>query len=263
MAENYQCPSAELLSRMGQGGGDFCWITIVARELVSQAAFARSTSAMEVGKTELARWRILTSRDISENVQHTWGKYESVSGKIQEMGHDLSKNWEAVTGIGGQVVKEANKLSDKSTPITGNDAITSSIATMNAQTVAKTKLDSSVVYLDSPNRTFQISLDLFAFSDPKKEVYDPIRKFMELSCPSQAGALLGIEFPAVFSLRSEPAGVLSVKYAALTSAQPTWIYPFKAGYPMSASVDLQFTEISPLYRQTLNQKNILNVTTKG
>lgn len=271
MAEEWTCPSKELMARTGIDGTDFSYLTIIAYECKGQMAMARAASVGAVrGDKALATWKLLVSSDITETINHSWGKYESMAGKLQEL---VDKTAAAVSS-GASIVSGAFTGKQQSSPVqtqmgslgqAGNSmnsmlTVAAEQSGLTSEQVKHTKLDASVVYQDSTNRQFTIEIELVAFADPKKEVYDPIRALMEYSCAS-ANGVFGVEFPAVFSLHSSSngkGGVFSIDLAALQSVQPTWKFPWKDGYPMAASVTLTFMEIPPLYRQTMRGQSIVS-----
>ena len=86
MVQSWTCPSKELMARTGIDGTDFSYLTVIAYECKGQMAMARAASVGAVrGDKALARWKLLVSSDITETINHSWGKYESMSGKLQEL----------------------------------------------------------------------------------------------------------------------------------------------------------------------------------
>ena len=266
---NYQCPSPALIARSGIEGKDFTYLNIVAYECLGQMAFARAATVGSMRGAPIESWKLLISSDLTESINHSWGKYESISGKLQELIDTTAATVSSGVGVGNAALTGQQKSTNPTANVSSvgaagnslNDLLTAGMEQMGltSEPVKNTKLDSSVVYQDSTNRQFSIELELVAYEDARKEVYEPIRAFMELSCASAKGAF-GIDFPAIFSLKSESmggAGVVNINMAALIATQPTWRFPWKDGYPMSASITLTFLEIPPLYRQTLNGKSIV------
>lgn len=270
MVQSWQCPSEELMARSGIDGTDFSFLNIIAYECKGQMAFARAASTNSMRGAQLASWKVLVSSDITESINHSWGKYESMSGKLQELVDQTAATVSSGTYIGsgaltgsqqsstpqaqaGSIGQAGNSINSLLTAAAERGGLTS-------EQVKNTKLDASVIYQDSTNRQFNIEIELVAFSNPKREVYDPLRALMEYSCASAKGAF-GIEFPAVFSLHSGTngkGGVFSIELAALQAIQPTWKFPWKDGYPMAASATLTFMEIPPLYRQTMRGQSIVS-----
>lgn len=271
MVQSWQCPSEEMMARTGILGTDFSFLNVTAYTCKGQMAMARAASVGSMrGDTPLANWKLLVSSDITESINHSWGKYESMSGKLQELVDSTAATISSGASIGsgaftGKQQSSPTQIQAGSLGQAGNSANSMLTAAaeqsgLTSEQVKNTKLDASMVYQDSTNRQFNIELELVAFSNPKREVYDPIRAFMEFSCASAKG-MFGIDFPALFTLHSTSkggSGVISIELAALVSVQPTWKFPWKDGYPMAASVTLTFVEIPPLYRQTLKGQSIVS-----
>jgi len=76
---------------------------------------------------------------------------------------------------------------------------------------------------------------------------------------------MSIQLPYIFTLETEPAKeLLFVKYAALDKITPTYFGPYIDGYPMKATLELGFTDLSPLYRSSFEEMEArITVTESG
>ena len=83
----YWSPPRKMIARSGIEEIDFAYLYLAAYPCGNQMAFARAASpiSMRASQTPSAVWKLLISADVSENVNHTWGKYEAMSGKLQEL----------------------------------------------------------------------------------------------------------------------------------------------------------------------------------
>lgn len=253
----YECPNFGMLNSIGpRGMGDFVFLEISAKPLLKQKAWGRAAvfdMNAGLGK-EVCSWKILVSQDIIESISHTWSKYDSMAGKLQEAtdlvvkptAEALSLNKDGIAGLAtGKSLQESEAAL---------------VNTFKNTNVVATKADAAIVYQDSANRQYNIEFELHAYKDAKTEVFDPIRSLFEYSCADVAqGDFLSIKLPHVFSIRVGKA--MELKYAALVAVQPTWKFPWKNGYPMHASVSLTFMEIPPLYRTNIDGK--VKVTTNS
>ena len=81
----FNCPDPGMINTIGPiGMGDFVFLEITAKPLIKQLAWGRAAVFdMQLGKASDS-WKILVSQDIIESVSHTWGKYDSMAGKLQE-----------------------------------------------------------------------------------------------------------------------------------------------------------------------------------
>ena len=50
-----------------------------------------------------------------------------------------------------------------------------------------------------------------------------------------------------------------MEYAAITSIQPTWKEPYRFGIPIVCELTISFTDMSPLFKKTLETGSIINV----
>lgn len=262
----YYSPPQALMQGMGTEGRDFVYLFIDAYECQTQFALARAASYSKMRGSKLDSWELLISSDVNESINHTWGKYEAMAGKLMELMDEGTKTIVGATTI----VKSANLEKAFSNPASINQLFSNVIegSGLAGQQVGQSKIDASTVYQDSQNRTYTFEFEFVAYQDPKFEVYEPVRRLMELSCADTTDSAVGIQFPAIFEIftatsRGKGRGALSIKNCALTSVQPTWKFPWKEGYPMSASVALTFVELPPLYRKTLNGKELITVTSNA
>ena len=87
-----------------------------------------------------------------------------------------------------------------------------------------------------------------------------IRELEKYSCPDiKNNSLTAIKLPWVFKVKSYPGNLIKINHAALESVQPTYQEPYMKGYPMRAELTLNFKDMSPLYKRTLEEGGVIKV----
>ena len=122
--------------------------------------------------------------------------------------------------------------------------------------VPKYKMDTPLTYSSSQRRQYQLT---FILADPEpKNILDTV-KLLEMYAAPESKSEIDIEFPYVFSVYSEPEGLINIDYAAITSILPNWQHPYIGGLPMRCELTISFTDMSPLFRKTIESGGIIQV----
>lgn len=237
------------------------WIHFTVKELNSQSANGRS----KIGATSInEKFKLIAPKELSTNLGHTWGEYESMSSRIAETGEKVSKTM-AEAGTVWKGLKAG---------VSGGAA--AGVAALKSTPVRWHRQDTAITYSDSDRREINLSFELAAYKDPKKEVFDIVRKFEVYSCPSMIQSWNNkVVPPYIFSINSvfgenTYVDLLNIENAALVAVSPTYSFPYlyatniSPGYPCKCELTLTFREIDPLYRTNFNyedQSKKLIVTT--
>lgn len=243
------------------------WVNIVARDLASQKAYARGSNQIQVGREELGRWKILAPNEFSEDTNHEWGEYESVSTRLAQKVGDINKAVSEYGGVKGGVTGAGKQMAEGGGSVSaeqGMAVLRAGAAGAAGANVPQYKIDTSFVYQNSTRRTYQLTFNISQYrertEDLEQKLFRPIRELQRLSCPTLTDDLISIGFPAVFRVYSTPFNVINITHAALTAVQPTWKGPYKNGVPTMCDLLLTFTDISPLYRRSFEQGGIIRTS---
>jgi hypothetical protein len=236
---------------------DALWITMTAKQISNLNTQGRGGSIRL--KSTGTRFKFLAPMEIVEVHNHSWEPYESFHSKMLEKirgVHSGIEQWSTIgknifteTDSGGSIVKALQ-----------NGTILSELERVAANAtnydVPKYKIDSPMVYQSSNRRQWDWNFTL-CDSDPA-QVLAAIQQLQAYAAPSNVSEL-GIEFPYLFSLASEPEGLINCSFAAMTSIQPTFHGPFLNGAPSWVELTLSFQDMSPLFKETLETGGIVNV----
>ena len=201
---------------------------------------------------------LLAPLNMQENISHQWSEYQTMASRILSKVagfDDLTANIRALKGVAGGW----DKILDTAKNARGvADTIRSSInAIGNAAQGVKiphNKIDNPLVYETSPHRTITINFSLASQTEPiGKDIYDITFKFINYSSPDLKPNDIEVDLPYIFSIRTDPSGIINYPVCALTSVQPDYKAPYVNGYPMTIDLTLTFEDLQPIFRTFLNK----------
>jgi len=253
----YTNPDYEPFNVSGSFSGS--WIRIGAYEAKYFTAYGsdNDNGGLVVDDNEGESWKFLSPPQILETVNHEWEPWETISSRLAGKAKDFKQFTEDVAGITRALMSQTKGVSV--------DKLFTNLGSIEK---AKQKIDTPLVYSDSPRREYTFQFNLTAKTEEQsKKMLLSVRMLEMWSSPVKDG-VISIELPYVFKVQSLPLtdpdmdvaeGVLvNLEYAALTSIQPTYMAPYdKNGYPMKIELTLTFKEISPLYVDSFTVPNPL------
>ena len=216
------------------GSNDLTYVVIEGWKLNQQNLRPRTATFIDKGPL-LHTWNFIGFQDIQESVSHTWEPYGSIQGRMNQLIAETKEGFTKVTDVinTGTLEGMAAALSSGTT-----DA-------------AKYKIDSPIVYTASNRRQISFTFTLMEWEDAYADVLEPIHELRRLSCASIADESIDkIEWPAIFSIKTNPQSFVDIKDAALTDVQITWNSHHKAGNPTRAELTLTFLDLRPLYKSS-------------
>jgi hypothetical protein len=237
-----------------------------ARALQQQKSYARGADSIRVGEL-LAEFQFVAPTSLDYSLNHQWSPVDSIASRTAQKIGDIQRAITDVKGITNNVQSnyEQLKKSNQNAGISSNDVIRNVIRSTNTE-VTKTKIDASVIYTNSQHREITLQFDL-AYTHSSRDAYhsvvEPIKELERLSCPVIDDDLIAIKFPAVFSLKSVPGGLIDMPYCALTSVQPSYRGVYDQGHPIAASLTLTFLSLRPTYRNEIENGNARVVVDNG
>jgi hypothetical protein len=227
-----------------QGSDDTLWLRISASKFSPNLISRGGVNTGQVDPSKI--FEFLMPQSFGYGYNHTWNDFNTIAGAVREIKSEISK--------------QSAALQQTTKNVTGNALIGEGISLGQ-------KNDNMYIYENTERFTVQIELSFAIYDDAKRDVFDPIKTLMELSSPkvSSLDAMgTSIEFPYVFDVgvytgKGKPSELLQLKDAAMNSILPTWNGPYVRGYPSSATVQITFTDIYPVYRNS----SALNDLRKG
>ena len=228
---------------------NFTWLEIVAYKNESQGAYGRDKNSIQTGAT-LGNFKFLIEFDsIMETVTHDYGTYDSILSRLAQKGVEFGKTIAEssifVNAGMGAITSEKNNI-QQTAGAAADGAFKSD--------VPRFKVDSAYIYQDSGRRQYDFSIDLTVYrsggSSREIDIVNPVKQLQELSCASVTG-YIGIDFPAVFSIKTTPGNLINIKYCALKAVQPTYNGPWVNGLPTHCKLQLTFEELIPLYSRNI------------
>lgn len=220
-------------------------IVFVANKLKSQGMYGRSEKAITVEPTGM-EFRFISPHEIIENISHSWEPYENTSSAIAEKFKSFTEGIHTGKGL------------VKGTVDAIETAGSSLKAFISAGEVAYTRIDTPLIYRNSERRKYDFTFQMGFWEDAYTEMMEPIRKLEELSSPGKKGDdAYELNPPYIFTIRTEPAGLLWVSYAALVNVQPTYRGPYTdKGFPSSCELHLSFQDLEPLFNEMFTKDNM-------
>lgn len=200
---------------------------------------------------------------IQEVHNHEWEEYESIYSRLLRLQVTFQNAKQQVGQVGSNIADRFGRLSNK---ITSGELdagqIASSIQSLTTTTKPKRKVDVPLAYTNSPRRQFLFTFQLLS-EGLSTDLVEVVKTLQSYASPGTAGGDVGISFHHVWSLQTDPRGILDVDIAACTSVQVTWQRPYRHGVPQKAELTLGFTDISPLFKGTIRAGSKVKVTGEG
>ena len=208
-------------------------IVIQPLTIQTQNSIIASEQSIVVSADKEEPLSFIAPSTFQEDIVHDWSPYDSIGTKIAQKGTDT--------------IKSADAFTHTKDTLLSNKGIGGSVVTK--------KLDTPLAYNDSNRRQFTFTFILMDQGNTKLDVWQPVRDLQKWSCAEKKN-LVDYDLPKIFTVKSDPTGLLYIKYAALTSVQPTWYGPYREGFPSKCELSLSFRDLLPLYRSTFDE-NIL------
>jgi hypothetical protein len=233
---------------------DALWISMQARELRGIATGGRGGN-LTLGRTK-TQFRFLAPPEILEMHNHEWEEYASLASRLLEKVSQLRTMTEHGQNLLSKLGKDISGVIQNGADLPSLKSIEDYAGSVNLP-VPSRKMDTPLSYKTSQRRQYQFEFVL-ADSQGGKTVVQAV-KLMESFAAPRSTSVLGIEFPHIFKVQTEPEGLILMEHAAITSIQPTWQYPYIKGYPTRCNLTLNFTDMSPLFENTIKAGTIIRV----
>ena len=199
-------------------------------------------------------------------VTHTWEAYDSITSRLAEL---VAKYYRVTKTIGsgfGSIVDVIKQFSGYGT--WGDVVNKLGTKALTTEPIVPYRIDSPLVYKNSNNLEYNLVLDLVARNKgDTKYLADLVNDLLKLSSPgamdwNNAVNYFLLEPPHLFELKTSNLGssgqqpsqpLLNLKYAAITSIQPEYKGPYIDGGPISISLTLTFSDVTPLFDSTFSE----------
>lgn len=251
-----------------QNGG--VWISMKPRKILDQ--FSKGAGDIATGEVEDI-FIFLAPLSLNENIVHNWEAYESVASRLAQKvrsavklgaeGSALTNVFENSANISDQFKGLFNKKGGQ-VGQTVESFVSDVYKSVPASRIPNIKIDTPLYYSNSNRRQLVLDFQLYhekMSSKPEDSLIKPIKQIMKYSSPDFKGGL-NIEFPYMWEVKTLPSEFIKYTTCALTAVQPTWNQPYYNGVPSSCNLQLTFTDMSPLYRETITEGSIINIITK-
>ena len=178
-------------------------------------------------------YHFLIGKSFTTGLSHEWADITSISGAIRDVKAEL----------GGAANKAFSALGAGNIYASGKSF----------------KNDNPIVYQNSARRQFNIELQFAAKHNAQAEVWEPIFNLMKWSAASGPGKTqysTQFDMPFVFSVQTVTGDgtavpMVNFKNACIESITPNYSAPYKDGYPMHATCQVQWKDIDPTYRENI------------
>jgi hypothetical protein len=237
---------------------DACWIVMKPRKVEAMTALARKDYkgiALEAGAEV---FKFLAPNDIQENIGHTWEEYESVSSRLANKVAGASKLIQEAKSQASTLTRAVESAFTAKKDYMG--VMMREVAQGMAGTpIPNRKIDAGMTYTTSERRNLTLDFTLIDEGNPNFDIIDPINRLKRYSCADKT-SLIHFSLPYVWEVYTEPQKFIHIKSAALIAVQPTFKGPFRNGLPSLCEVQLNFLDLSPLYRATFDKTEQISIT---
>ncbi len=216
---------------------DTLWLQIIPRSLVVGNTLSRMDNvSADTSKSNGDTMWFLMPDDINFSVTHTWEDLSSPASATREISAKVQNQLNIAGGLAGKSYSTGEKA------------------------------DNPYLYANTNRREIPVLFQFSVFNDTFSDVYAPIQSLIEQSCPDIMGGLSEFRYPSVFSLQTytgdmKSVDIISVKTVGITTILPAYKGPWVGGYPSSASVDVTFVDLNPLYKSTLINERSKKIST--
>lgn len=181
-----------------------------------------------------ASLHFLMPKSFTFGVDHTWADLTTIAGQIREVKSGFELAAAQLSGFTGVEVASAYGRGETR------------------------KNDNPYVYENSSRRKLSLQFEFGAYRDAKYEVWNPIQSLILWSSADKVGDRIDttVKFPYVFRLQTvngkgREIDLIKIENACIDSVMPNYEEPYRNGYPMKASVTVNFTDINPTYRSSI------------
>lgn len=226
------------------------WIKFQAKKLTGMHTGGRG-GTLQIGRKG-STFKFLAPESIAETHNHEWQEYSSIQAKLLSKIITFSTGWQQTKDIANNL--KTGFITGKGWP--SGQQLKQLLMRVGDTRVPKYKMDTPLVYSNSQRRQYQLTF-ILADIEPQN-LLDCVR-LLEMYAAPASNSEIDIEFPYVFGVQSDPAGVLDIDYAAITSILPNWMHPYIDGKPARCELTISFTDMSPLFRKTIETGGIVRV----
>jgi hypothetical protein len=249
------------------------WIHINAKKILDQ--FSKGVGTLQIAEGRpFVQFAFLAPLAMTEGAVHNWGEYDSLASRLAQKARTAAKigaEWNGLMKSFQSATPEDNARTVIATKNKSNSQIGRGQGQMisnwmrkaynkvSPHSIPKLKVDTPLYYESSDRRNFTFEVMLIVERDPLNDVINPVKDLMKLSSPNLRDGGIGIDFPYMFEVFTQPQEFIKYSTLALTAVQPTWNHPYIGGYPSSCNLQLTFKDMSPLYRGAIEHGSVINV----
>ena len=219
------------------------YLNLETYKIDSQKSSQKGSTGIDATK-QAYTFKFLLPENFQENIQHTWSDYTGIMSAIAQ------RVIPAVQTAGGGISIVGNTLKNG----VGNNAQAATGIFQTSESAVTMRFDAALTYQTSARRRYMFELHFADCGDPYKDVVYPIKLLEWLSSAATEAGFAQITRPYIFRVYTTPVKFLYLRYAALESILPNYSGPYRNGYPTSASVQLSFVELDPLYKEQIKNE---------
>jgi hypothetical protein len=231
------------------------WITLVPKEVKGVSTAGRAGSITL--RSSNTMFKFAAPKEIFEVHSHAWQEYESFNSAVLEKIKTYKTGYQQVSGVFQRGSQEIGKLWDAAWTGKFLSQLEKSAIRVSEVDVPQFKIDTPLTWTGSARRLYNFEF-ILADANGGADMVDAVQQIQKYSAARLRGDI-GFDFPYVWEIKSEPNNLINVPLAACTSVQPVWQTPFQDGLPYWCTLNLSFTDMSPLYSETLEGGSIVNV----
>ncbi len=199
--------------------------------ITAQQTNTKTQSFLKKAAHKIGEYSFYAPNEVFESITHSWEEHDSIAGRVGGILTDI--------GQGVQDVKDAAKSGKSGLVSSGNQRF---------------KLDSPLVWKNSPRREYSFPIQLLDQDTPNK-IVEVVQDFKKMGAAKATPNMLSaVEFPYIFRLRFSPGSLIVVESSALTSIQSTYHHPYVQGYPTKIDLQLTFLDLEPIFEHTFDQE---------
>lgn len=241
--------------------GNFLWAFLTAYPNNQKTSIAQLQTINPPADTSkvLATFQFLMGDDLNLNMNHIWDKASDFVSKGAQKLVEGANTAQGLIKAGSSIENMIDTFQNGQANI---DTAIKALKSASSQNHGKYKMDEAQLYSNSEPQSTTLSFVLGVGKSESSgksyaeklysEIVLPVNSLLWCSSALSKNTF-GIEYPAIFDVKIAASGskpLLHIKYAYLSSVQPTYNAPWVDGQPTTCNLSLTFTSLMPTYKQT-------------
>jgi hypothetical protein len=267
MSYTFQFPDPSVLPE-ATGSSNVLWLEILVNKIDTNTQISNPNANIPTSPAGYS-YKLMMPDNFSLSLSHNWEPYEQMASRLADT---LTKYYRTAQQVAG--IWNSGLPSTFAGAFLGSGGYKNLIDVLATKTgmaepVVNTRTDSPLVYKTTQPLQYNINFSFVATrSGEPGRLFQMVQELLMFSSPSRPTSSAGgtqisnikIDPPYIFEVKTLPStalsstggalNVLNLKYAALTTINPTFYGPYIDGCGTKLDLTLTFTDITPLFSNT-------------